>query len=66
MAYSRKILRRPFVARVHFQNPSHNFENGYSACVAKVNEPVMCNDRRYNQIYLNEVNPDEVPSNLLK
>lgn len=60
VAYTRKILRPPFVARVHFQNPSHNFSNGLSSSVTKINEPVMCTNRRFNQIFLNEVSTDEV------
>lgn len=61
VAYSRKILRKPFVARVHFQNPSRNIATGVLTSESKViNEPVMCTNRRYNQIFLNEVCSDEV------
>lgn len=60
VVYTRKMMQRPFLARVHFQNPIHNFASDLPTTLAKVNQPEMCTNRRFNQIFMNAVYIDEV------
>lgn len=59
VAYKKKLIRKRFVARVHFQNPTAAFANcGSPLKIAAV--PTMNTGIRHNEIFLNDINSDDV------
>lgn len=60
--YTRKLLRRKFVASVHFQNPRATLAAGPQGIGGshKMSAPQMCQTNRYNEIFLNDLSTDEM------
>lgn len=58
VAYKKKLIRRKFVARVHFQNPAS--QNLGTSSPKKMLAPVLSTGAMRNEIFLNDINSDDV------
>lgn len=58
VAYKKKLIRRKFVARVHFQNPAA--QNLGTSSPKKMLAPVLSTGAMRNEIFLNDINSDDV------